>query len=83
MAKPSGNAKSAERNRDHPATSAKNSYSANSELDKSTTICKVGDLEDVLKPFWIWKIKFNIYTSIKYTSEVYAYEVHAREVHTH
>ena len=55
----------------------------NSDLDKSTTVCKVGDLEVSPRPFWIWKHihvhKVHVYGV--YAHEVHAYEVHAHEVH--
>jgi hypothetical protein len=50
----------------------------NSDLDKWTTICKVGDLEVSPKPFWIWKL---IHVLKVHVYEVYAHEVHAHEVH--
>ena len=57
----------------------------NSDLDKSTTVCKVGDLEVSSKPFWIWKHihvhKIHVYEV--YAHEVHAHEVHACEVHVH
>ena len=47
----------------------------NSDLNKSTTICKVGDLE-VFPKAYIHVHKVHVY-------EVYAHEVHAYEVHAH
>jgi hypothetical protein len=46
----------------------------NSDLDKSATVCKVGDLEGSPKPFWIWK---HIHVHKIHVYEVYAHEVHA------
>src|SRR2546421_8287140 len=50
----------------------------NSDLNKSTTVCKMGDLEVFPKPFWIWK---HIHAHEVHACEVHAHEVHAREVH--
>ena len=52
----------------------------NSNLNKSTTVCKVGDLEVPAKPFWIWK---HIRVHKVHVYEMYAHEVHAYEVHAH
>src|ERR1700733_12614296 len=52
----------------------------NSDLSKSITVCKVGDLEVSPKPFWIWK---HIHVHKVYAHEVHAYELHAHKVHTH
>ena len=55
----------------------------NSDLNKSSTVCKVGDLEVPPKPFWVWRHihvhKVHVYEV--YAHEVHAYELHAREVH--
>jgi hypothetical protein len=62
----------------------------NSDLSKSTTVCKVGDLEVSPKPFWIWKHihvhKIHVYELHAYkvlAGEVHAYEVYAGEVHAY
>jgi len=47
-------------------------------LDKSTTLRKVGVSP---KPFWIQVHKVHVYEV--YAHEAHAYEVHAHEVHTH
>jgi hypothetical protein len=57
----------------------------NSDLSKSTTFCKMGDLEVSPKPFWIWKHihvhKIHVYEV--YAHEVHTYELYAHKVHTH
>src|ERR1700756_5617856 len=57
---------------------------------KSTTDCKVGDLEVSPRPFWIWKHihvhkvhVYEVYAHEVHAYEVYAFEVHACEVHIH
>ena len=52
----------------------------NSDLNKSTTVCKVGDLEVSPKPFWIWK---HIHVHKVHVYEVYAHEVRAHEINAH
>jgi hypothetical protein len=47
---------------------------------KSTTVCKVGDLEVSPKSFWIWK---HIHVRETHAREMHAYEVHAHEVYLH
>jgi hypothetical protein len=46
----------------------------NSDLSKSTTVYKMGDLEGSPKSFWIWK---HIHVHKEHVYEVYAHEVHA------
>jgi hypothetical protein len=51
-----------------------------SDLNKSTTICKVGDLEVFPKAFFGFG-KVHVYEV--YAREVHAYELHAHKLHTH
>ena len=46
----------------------------NLDLNKSTTVYKVGDLEVFPKAFWIWK---HIHVHKVHVREVHAYELHA------
>ena len=56
-----------------------------SDLNKSTTVCKMGDLEVFPKPSWIWKHihVHKVHVHEVYAHEVHAYELHAHKVHTH